>query len=119
MTFYHQKDQRGRVIHNEEAKNWVSKQRLQKHNAIKVQCFPLYSILLALNRTTVDFLSLDVEGDELYVLKTIPFDKVNIRMMTVEFNNQKTHVTTMIQFLKEKGYTNLQKLGVDVIFRKT
>jgi FkbM family methyltransferase len=45
---------------------------------ISVQCFPLYSILLALNRTTVDFFSLDVEGFELEVLRTIPWDKVDI-----------------------------------------
>ena len=47
---------------------------------ISVQCFPLYSILLALNRTTVDFFSLDVEGFELDVLRTIPWDKVDIKV---------------------------------------
>jgi len=46
-------------------------------NEVSVQCFPLYSILLALNQLTVDFFSLDVEGDELRVLKTIPFNKVS------------------------------------------
>ena len=45
-----------------------------------VQCLPLYSLLLALNRTTVDYFSLDVEGNELDVLRTIPWDKVNIRV---------------------------------------
>ncbi len=33
-----------------------------------MQCFPLYSLLLALERTTVDYLSLDIEGTELEVL---------------------------------------------------
>ncbi len=41
-----------------------------------VQCVPLYSLLLALNRTVVDFLSLDIEGSEMDVLGTIPFDKL-------------------------------------------
>ncbi|MCL4127511.1 UNVERIFIED_CONTAM: hypothetical protein GTU68_058802 [Idotea baltica] len=45
---------------------------------VHVQCLPLYSILLSLNRTTIDYFSLDVEGNELDVLKTIPWDKVNI-----------------------------------------
>ena len=44
-----------------------------------VQCFPLYSILLALGNPTVDFFSLDVEGSELGVLRTIPWNKVDIR----------------------------------------
>jgi hypothetical protein len=47
---------------------------------VDVQCFPLYSYLLALNRTTVDYLSLDVEGSELEILKTVPFEKLDIRV---------------------------------------
>ena len=50
--------------------------RRQNHALeIQIQCFPLYSLLLALNQTRVDFLSLDIEGYELSVLKTIPFEK--------------------------------------------
>lgn len=49
-------------------------------DTVTVQCFPLYSILLALNRTRVDFLALDIEGHELKVLKTVPFHKVDIRV---------------------------------------
>ena len=30
--------------------------------------------------TSVDYFSLDVEGNELQILETIPFDKVNIRV---------------------------------------
>lgn len=45
------------------------------------QCFPLYSILLAANRTRLDFLSLDIEGHELKVLQTIPWSKVDISVI--------------------------------------
>jgi FkbM family methyltransferase len=48
--------------------------------SVNVQCLPLYSILLASNRTTVDVFGLDIEGNELDVLKTIPFDKVDIKV---------------------------------------
>ena len=44
-----------------------------------VQCLPVYTLLLAMGNPTVDFFSLDVEGAELNVLKTIPFDKVDIK----------------------------------------
>lgn len=47
---------------------------------LEVQCFPLYSYLLALNVTTVDYFSLDVEGAEFSVLKTIPWEKVDIKV---------------------------------------
>ena len=44
-----------------------------------VQCLPLYTLLLAMGNPTVDFFSLDVEGAEIKVLETIPFDKVDIK----------------------------------------
>ena len=43
-----------------------------------VHCFPFYSVMRALNRTKVDYFSLDVEGSELAILKTIPFDEIEI-----------------------------------------
>ena len=36
----------------------------------------MYSVLQALNNPTVDYMSLDIEGAELPVLKTVPWDKV-------------------------------------------
>lgn len=47
---------------------------------VNVQCFPFVSYLLALNITTVDYFSLDVEGAEYKVLQTIPWDKVDIKV---------------------------------------
>ncbi len=94
---------------------------LQHARVINVQCFPLYSILLALNRTVVDYLSLDVEGAELAVLKTIPFDKVNIRVLSVEV----THVSRNIDvqtYMEHQGYkmvtkvTHPLKIANDLVF---
>ena len=98
----------GRVVHNEEARAWIKQHG--KENERPTQCFPLYSLLLALNQTRVDFLSLDIEGDELYVLKTIPFDKVDIRMMTVEFAHDKGGDKSMNKFLNSNGYDSLIKV---------
>ncbi len=47
----------------------------------KVQCFPLYSILLSVGQTDIDFLELDVEGSEYKILETIPWHKVNIKVI--------------------------------------
>ena len=41
---------------------------------------PLYSILLSLGNPTVDYFSLDVEGAEMGILESIPWDKVDIRV---------------------------------------
>lgn len=47
---------------------------------ISVQCFPFIDLMAALNVTTVNYFSLDIEGYELQVLKTIPFDMINIEV---------------------------------------
>ena len=49
-----------------------------------VQAYPLYSLILAMGITRIDFLSLDVEGAELDVLNTVPWDKVDIELVMVE-----------------------------------
>lgn len=75
-----------------------------KVNHVAVQCLPLYSILLALNTTTIDYFSLDVEGAEMKVLKTIPWDKVNIKTLSVEFKHTDEGKETMRQYMESLGY---------------
>jgi FkbM family methyltransferase len=52
----------------------------------QVPCFSLETMLLALNQTHVDYFSLDVEGFELDVLKTIPFYKVGVEHYDVDMS---------------------------------
>ena len=48
------------------------------------QCLPLASLLLAMDNPTVHYFSLDIEGAELQVLKTVPWEKVDIWVVSVE-----------------------------------
>ena len=90
-----------------------------KEGEILAQCFPVYSLLLALNRTTVDYFSLDVEGSELQVLKTIPFDKVDIKVLTVGFTHTKEGKNNLEQFMISKGYLPVMEvLHTDIVFVK-
>lgn len=50
----------------------------------KAQCFPLFSYLLALNVTLIDFLSLDIQGGEWEVIQSLPLERVVVRSMAVE-----------------------------------
>jgi len=52
--------------------------------SMQMQCIPLYTLLKAAGNPTVNLLVLDVEGAELYVLKTIPWEKVDIEVMSIE-----------------------------------
>ncbi|KMQ87774.1 protein star [Lasius niger] len=46
---------------------------------IHVQCLPLILYIAALGVKTIDYFSLDVEGNEIDVLETIPFNEVDIK----------------------------------------
>ena len=77
----------------------------------KMQCFPLYSILAAIGVFHVDFFSLDVEGAELPILRTIPFDKVDIDSFVIETKtfDQKLTVAkrqNVKSMLMNYGYNN-------------
>ncbi|KAK3599061.1 hypothetical protein CHS0354_024387 [Potamilus streckersoni] len=113
------REQMGRIHETKEAEEWIQKENIG-FTSIKVQCFPLYSLLLAMQVNQVDFFTLDVEGEELHVLKTIPFDKINIGMMTVEYIHSSEEEIT--RFLEEKGYRKMIKMRTpgcaDIIFRK-
>ena len=87
---------------------------------VEMQCLPLYSLLLALGNPTVDFLSLDIEGAEYQVLKTIPWHKVDIRTLSVEtqFAGDVLEGSRkdIINLLTGVGYSHLGSLARDDIF---
>jgi hypothetical protein len=66
----------------------ISRAYISKSADFNVTCIPLFSILKAAKMLTVDYFSLDVERAELRVLKTIPFDKVFIKVFqSLQFNS--------------------------------
>ncbi|CAL4136854.1 unnamed protein product, partial [Meganyctiphanes norvegica] len=97
--------------------------RIKSGNSMKkgyaeVQCLPLYSILAALNTSTVDYFSLDIEGDELEVLKSIPWDKVNIKTISIEFNHFPNGKEVFTQYLESQGYDLYCVHRIDLIFHR-
>ena len=66
--------------------------------------------MLALNRSRIDYFSLDVEGLELPILKSIPFDKLDIAVLTVEYKHGKGK-TEYVKFMKGKGYKKVKELN--------
>jgi hypothetical protein len=89
------------MMHNNDEENWLP----------KVQCLPLYSLLLALGKPTVNYLSLDIEGGEFQVLQTIPWNKVDIEVISIEshFLGIRTpgSVEDLTAYMKDKGYVHI------------
>jgi FkbM family methyltransferase len=61
----------------------------------------------------VHYLSIDVEGAEWSVLKSIDFQKVFVDVIEFE-NNYPDTSKEIVNYLKEKGYQQIEKSGIDV-----
>jgi FkbM family methyltransferase len=74
-------------------------------NEVKVPCYSLNTFFAKYNIDSVSFISIDVEGYELEVLKGIDFDKVTIDCFLIENNTFEPYGSEPIrEFLKSKGY---------------
>jgi FkbM family methyltransferase len=68
-----------------------------------------------IDRRIIQYMSLDVEGNELKILNTIDFNYFDIRVMTIEnnfFDNK------IFDFFKDKSYTRVANLGCDEVYVK-
>jgi FkbM family methyltransferase len=70
--------------------------------SIQVPCFTLTSICKKHNMFDIDFCSIDVEGNEYSVLKSIDFNLINIKSFCIEVYTPDSN--NIINFLQNKGY---------------
>ena len=85
-----------------------------KEDSYDMQCFPLYSLLMAAaGNVTVNYLSLDLEGGELQVLQTLPWDKVDIEVISVRTIN----VVDIRRYMKETGYVHVYTIAGQSILK--
>jgi len=110
-----------RVRQERYTKNYVPKYPYQRRT-IKLNCLPFTAIMMALGNPIIDYLSLDIEGSEFPVLKTIDFDKIDIKVISVEntklgniFEGTDTHLRYHLQ---RNGYKLYETVGEDVVYVK-
>lgn len=89
------------------------KERGGKKVVVKTQVRKLSTIFKKYELQKIDFMSIDTEGSELEVLKSIDFDSVKIHVITVE-NNYKDN--KIYNFLVEKGFLCKANLMGDDIY---
>ncbi|XP_053637289.2 protein Star-like [Cherax quadricarinatus] len=81
------------------------------------QCFPLASYLAALNVSTVDLLSLDIQGIEVSVLRNfLTSSNIPVRVIVAE-NEYNTFDDVFLKFMVDKGYIILAA-AIDYLFVK-
>ncbi|MBY0109993.1 MAG: FkbM family methyltransferase [Candidatus Babeliaceae bacterium] len=95
--------------------DWECNHYKGSKKVIEVECYKLNDLLEKYGLYTIDYLTLDIEGGELDVLKSIDFDVFNIHVIDVENNYNDSKIK---KFLLSKGYKLLHKLGVDELYIK-
>ncbi|MEL6476980.1 MAG: FkbM family methyltransferase [Pseudomonadota bacterium] len=99
--------------YNPELRAKVEADPRHQGQVIEVEVRPLSAILTEHGLTEIDYISLDVEGAEMDVLSTFPFEEIKVAAWTVENN---THTRDIPDFMETKGYRRIEALGVDDIY---
>jgi len=98
------------------------KQRIVNENAkmekITVKTKTLDAVIQEVNRGGyIDFLSIDVEGAEISILKSIDFTKYKFGLITLESNKEvKGEEQQIKDFMDSKGYNCYAELTFDLMF---
>lgn len=87
----------------------------QTYRDVEVDCFNTYDLLLSHGLRKIDLFSIDIEGGEFDVLKTIDFNIINIEVILVENNYEDENIRN---FLKKNGYLLDTTLTIDDVFVK-
>lgn len=85
----------------------------------KVPCWPLVNMLQALGVSRVDYWSLDTEGSEAAILASTDFDAIDIRLLTVEVNDDKALAAVTAVMSKRPEYRMVDRSGGDLVYLKT
>ncbi|XP_065340220.1 protein Star-like [Cloeon dipterum] len=80
-------------------------------NTSAVHCMPLFSILLAVNQT-IDYFSLDTGGNELDILKTVPFHHIDVKVWSINISKNRKDRADLINLMDINGY-GLLKFSTD------
>ena len=97
----------------------------EDRKVLRLQCFPLYSILKAVGRVEVDFFTLDIEGSEFAVMESMLEDANDFKLSVaaIEFSHMDLWVNkgTFMEFdymMRRNGYKKNAFLEHDVIYEK-
>lgn len=108
------------LIKNYDSRHWNRiTEEYKRYNGIprteKVKVLQLQTVLDKKNIKKIDYLSVDTEGSEVSILKSIDFNKVEVTLISVEQNYEREPFD---EILTPYGYKFLTKVACDVFYAK-
>jgi FkbM family methyltransferase len=86
----------------------------QKSIEIEIQCIDINLLLLKYDLYNIDFLSIDIEGSEIEILKKLDFSKFKIEYISVENNYNNSEIR---EILKKANFELINRLNIDDIYK--
>ena len=90
----------------------IKKNSDSKINKIDIECKTFDKLIP--NDQIIDLISIDIEGNELDVLKSIDFDKYLIKVIIIE--NNVPNELSYLKFFLEKNFSYFDRVGMDEIY---
>ena len=90
----------------------IKKNSKSKINKINIECKTFEKLIP--NDQIIDLISIDIEGNELDVLKSINFDKYQIKVIILE--NNIPNELSYLKFFTEKNFYYFDRVGMDEIY---
>lgn len=87
----------------------------------EIKCFTFNSIVEKYNSKTIDVITIDIEGHELGIIRSINFDLIDPKLFIIEFIEASildVLNSEINKILNENGYTFIASLGNSQIFSK-
>ncbi len=88
---------------------------LKIKETIKLPCISI-NTLLEQSQIVSDYMSIDIEGMDYTVLRSIDFSKYKIKVIVAEYSDEIIDGKDMNQFMKECGYNVYKKNRTNVIY---
>ena len=72
------------------------------------------SVLLAMKITEVDFFSLDVDGSEMDILKSMDWEDLKVSTLSVQYGNSRSQKAEHWKYMAKLDYVMFKDLGMDI-----
>lgn len=86
-----------------------------RKETFEVECIPADDVLKLLPSKKIDYLTIDTEGSELHILKSIDFNLFEIDVIVLEVLYSSEELSA---FMDKHRYKLINKIGYDWIYRK-
>jgi FkbM family methyltransferase len=92
---------------------------IPKNITFTAPCMTLENLLKSQNLYEIDYLSIDVEGAEYFILKNFPFENFFIKTISLENAHRLHEFFTIPLFLRKHGFTLRAQLQCDDVYVST